>query len=152
MQMPWWEFIVRAAIVYAMLLILVRISGKRTVGQFTPFDLVVMLLLSEAVSDSLGGGDESLLGGLIIASTLVAMDVSLAFMGARSRIVDRFVQGEPVLVGRDGVIYQDALKRQRVPTDDLHRALREHDCSLEDMRMAVLEVDGRISILRREKA
>lgn len=150
MQLPWWEFIVRAAIVYAVLLVLVRVSGKRTVGQFTPFDLVVVMLLAEAVTGSLSGGDESMAGGLIVAVTLVALDIGLAVGAARSKKVDKLIQGEPVLVGRDGVIYKEVLKREKVAEEDLEKALREHDCALEDMRMAVLEADGQISILKRE--
>jgi uncharacterized membrane protein YcaP (DUF421 family) len=150
MQLPWWEFIVRAAIVYAVLLVLVRISGKRTVGQFTPFDLVVVMLLAEAVTESLSGGDESLVGGLIVAVTLIVLDIGLAIAGARSKKFDKVIQGEPVLVGRDGEIYKEVLKREKVAEEDLDKALRENDCQLEDMRMAVLEVDGQISILKRE--
>lgn len=151
MQLPWWEFIVRAAVVYAVLLILVRISGKRTVGQFTPFDLVVILLLAEAVTASLSGGDESLLGGLILAATLVLLDLGVAYASSRNRKLDKLMQGEAVLVGRDGVIYKEVLKREKVPEEEVERALRTADCLIEDMRMAVLESDGNISILRRER-
>lgn len=149
LSLPWWEFIVRAAIVYLVLLLMVRFTGKRTVGQFTPFDLIVVMLLSEGVSNSLTGGDESLGGGLVIAATLVALDMTIAVLTARSKKMDRAIQGNPVLVGRDGVIYDDILKRQRVPRSDVERALRSADCDIEDMRMAILESDGNISILKK---
>lgn len=149
LQIPWWEFIVRASIVYIALLAMVRLTGKRTVGQFTPFDLVVVMLLAEAVSDSLRGGDESLVGGLIAAATLVVLDVLIAIATARSAKVDNVLQGTPVVIGRDGVIYKDVLKRQRVPEADVEKALRTADCQIEDMRMAILEADGDISILKR---
>jgi uncharacterized membrane protein YcaP (DUF421 family) len=152
MQLPWWEFIVRASIVYVVLLVLVRVSGKRTVGQFTPFDLVVVILLGEAVTESLSGGDESLVGGLILAVTLITLDVMAAIVTARSRKADKLLQGEPVLVGRDGVIYKEVLKRERVAAEDVEKALREADCQIEDMRMAILEADGNISILKRQPA
>lgn len=151
MQAPWWEFVVRAAIVYAVLLGMVRITGKRTVGQFTPFDLLVVMLLSEGVSNSLNGGDESIPGGLIVAATLVALDMVIALATSRSRKLDAAVQGNPVLIGRDGVIYQDVLKRQRVPAADVERALRGADCQLEDMRMAILESDGNINIMKKQQ-
>jgi uncharacterized membrane protein YcaP (DUF421 family) len=151
LQLPWWEFIVRAVIIYVALLVMVRVSGKRTVGQFTPFDLVVVLLLAEAVTGGLTGGDESVTGGLIAAAALILLDMGAAVLAARSRRIDKALQGEPVLVGRDGVIYKEVLKRERVPVDDVVKALREHDCDLEQMRMAVLEADGQISILKREK-
>jgi uncharacterized membrane protein YcaP (DUF421 family) len=144
LQIPWWEFIVRAGVVYIVLLALVRLTGKRTVGQFTPFDLVVVMLLAEAVSDSMRGGDESLIGGLIAAVTLVALDVAISFTSARSKTIDTLVEGNPVLVGRDGALYEDVLKRERVPPSDVEQALREADCS-----MAILEADGKISILKK---
>ncbi len=150
MQSPWWEFVVRAAVVYLVLLVLVRVTGKRSVGQFTPFDLIVVMLLSESVSGSLNGQDESLQGGLIAAATLVALNVVIALLTARSRKIDEMIQGKPVIVGRDGVIYKDVLRGQRVGEEDFEKALREADCQIEDMRMAILEADGSISILKRE--
>ena len=150
LSLPWWEFLVRGAIVYGVLLVMVRLTGKRTVGQFTPFDLIVVMLLSEAVSNSLNGGDESITGGLIAAATLVTLDVVIAFVTSRSRKADAAVQGSPVLVGRDGVIYDEVLKRQRVPRSDIEKALRGADCQLEDMRMAILEADGNINIMKQQ--
>lgn len=151
MQIPWWEFILRACVVYIALLAMVRLTGKRTVGQFTPFDLVVVMLLAEAVSDSLRGGDESLVGGLIAAATLVALDLLIATASSRSGKVDSVLEGHPVLIGRDGVIYKDVLKRERVPEADFDKALRSADCQVEDMRMAILEADGTINVLKRER-
>jgi len=149
MHLPWWEFVVRAGVVYLVLLAMVRITGKRTVGQFTPFDLVVVLLLSEAVSGSISGQDESLTGGLIAAATLIALDMLIAVGSARSKRFDTLMQGNPVLVGRDGVVYEDVLKRERVARSDIDKALREADCLIEDMRMAILEADGNINIMKK---
>lgn len=150
MQAPWWEFVVRASVVYLLLLALVRLTGKRTVGQFTPFDLIVVMLLSEGVSGSLNGQDESLPGGLIVAATLVVLDVAIAVLTSRSKKADAVLQGNPVLIGRDGVIYDDVLKHQRVPRSDVEKALRGADCGIEDMRMAILEADGNINIMKKQ--
>lgn len=150
MQLPWWEFVVRAAVVYGVLLVMVRLTGKRTVGQFTPFDLLVVMLLAEGVTNSLSGGDESLVGGLILAATLVTLDMTIALVSSRSAKADSVLQGKPVLVGRDGVIYEDVLRRERVPRADVEQALRGADCDIEDMRMAILEANGEISILKRQ--
>ena len=149
LHVPWWEFIVRAAVVYIVLLAMVRVSGKRTVGQFTPFDLVVVMLLSEAVSGSINAQDESLAGGLIAAATLIALDMAIALGSSRSRRFDAVVEGKPVLVGRDGVLYDDVLKRERVPRSDVEKALRDADCEIEDMRMAIIEADGNINIMKK---
>jgi uncharacterized membrane protein YcaP (DUF421 family) len=150
MELPWWEFILRTVAVYVCLMLMVRVSGKRTVGQFTPFDLVVVLLLAEAVTQSLTGGDQSLIGGLIAAATLMVLNVATAWLTSHSKRMDEAIEGKPTLVGRDGVIYKDVLKRERVPEADMDEALREADCELENMRCAFLEVDGKISILKRQ--
>lgn len=152
LSIPWWEFIVRGTAVYLVLLVMVRMTGKRTVGQFTPFDLIVVMLLSESVSGALTGQDESLGGGLIVAATLVALDMAIAFATSRSKRLDTIVQGSPVLVGRDGVIYDDVLKRQRVPRSDIEKALRDADCEIEDMRMAILEADGNINVMKKQQS
>lgn len=148
MELPWWEFVVRGVTVYLLLLIMVRLSGRRTVGQFTPFDLLVVMLLSEAVSNSLNGGDQSLVGGLIAAATLVAINVLVAVGTSRSKKISTLVDGDAVLIGRDGVFFEDKLRRCRLSDSDIDEALREHDCPREEMKCAFLEADGEISIMR----
>ena len=151
MELPWWEFMLRTVIVYVCLMAMVRLSGKRTVGQFTPFDLVVVMLLAEAVTESLTGGDQSLTGGLIAAATLIALNLLTAWASARSPRLDTALEGSPTLIGRDGQIYKEVLRRERVPEADVEQALREADCDLENMRCAFLESDGKISILKRQR-
>lgn len=148
LDLDWWELIARGAIVYLALLAMMRLSGRRTVGQFTPFDLLVVMLLSEAVSNSMTGGDESLFGGLIIAATLVALTVLLAFLTSRSKKLEQFIEGSPVLIGRDGVFFDNVLKNCRLSQSDVEEALREADCPRPHMKCAFLEADGRISIMR----
>ncbi len=148
MDLPWWEFVVRGLVVYILLLIMVRLSGRRTVGQFTPFDLLIVMLLSEAVSNSMTGGDNSLVGGLIAASTLVAINSLIALLGARSESFARAVDGSAVLIGRDGVFFDKVVRSCRLSNGDLEEALREHDCPRAEMKCAFLEADGEITILR----
>lgn len=92
LALPWWELVLRAAAVYAALLVLMRLSGKRTVGQFTPFDLLVVVLLSEGVSNAMLGGEESLLGGLIIACTLLGLNGIVSRLTARSDRIRKVAQ------------------------------------------------------------
>ena len=148
MDLLWWEFIVRGLAVYIFLLIMVRLSGRRTVGQFTPFDLLVVMLLSEAVSNSLSGGDQSLVGGLIAAATLVAINSFVALLSSRSQGFEKLVDGSAVLIGRDGVFFDKVVRRCRLSQSDLEEALREHDCPRPEMKCAFLEADGEITILR----
>jgi uncharacterized membrane protein YcaP (DUF421 family) len=149
LELPWWEFVLRGAAIYAFLLVLVRLSGKRTVGQFTPFDLVVVVLLSESVSNALVGGDQSLAGGMISAATLITLNSGLAWLTSHNKTAEKVVEGSEVLLGRDGKVYEDILKRERVSRADFDEALREHDCSLEQMRCAFLESDGKIAVLKK---
>jgi uncharacterized membrane protein YcaP (DUF421 family) len=150
MNLPWWEFIVRGAIVYLALMVMVRVSGKRTVGQFTPFDLLVVMLLSEAVSNSLSGGDSSLVGGLLIAATLIALNMVMALASARSRKMAEILDGTALLIGRDGKFFDDVVKKARLAKGDLDEALREADCAREEMQCAFLEADGAITILKKK--
>ncbi|MBL8302405.1 MAG: DUF421 domain-containing protein, partial [Ideonella sp.] len=110
LELPWWELVTRAALIYAGLLVLVRISGKRTVGQFTPFDLLIVMLLSESVSNGMLGGDDSLVAGLLVAATLIALNLAAAFVTSRSERMERLLDGEPVIVGRDGHPHDHVLR------------------------------------------
>ncbi len=148
LDLDWWELVARGAIVYLALLAMMRLSGRRTVGQFTPFDLLVVMLLSEAVSNSMTGGDESLFGGLIIAATLLSLTMLLAFLTSRSKKLEQIIEGSPVLIGRDGVFFDKVLKNCRLSQSDVEEALREADCPRPHMKCAFLEADGRISIMR----
>lgn len=149
LSMPWWEFCLRAVVVYALLLVLVRLTGKRTVGQFTPFDMILLVLLGSTVQNSLLGDDTSLLGGLILAVTLVALNWCVGFLSARSSKIDSLVEGEPVLLARDGRIFHKVLKREEISPRDFDEALRSHGLlDATKVRCAFLETDGTISIIK----
>lgn len=147
LSLPWWEFIVRAAAVYTVLLVMVRISGHRTIGQFTPFDLLVVLLLSETVSTSLTGGDESLVGGMIGAATLLVLNAGVAVLTSRSTRMAKLFDGHPVLIGRDGEFFDEIVRKCRLAPADIEESLREHDIPRDEMKFAFLEIDGKISIM-----
>ena len=148
LDLPWWELVLRASLIYIALLVMMRFTGKRTVGQFTPFDLLVVMLLSEGVSNSLRGGDESVWGGLLVAATLIIINLVVGFVTSRSSRAQALVEGAPVLIGKDGKIFEQVLKKHHLPPSDVEQALREADCNKADMKYAFLEVDGKISILK----
>jgi uncharacterized membrane protein YcaP (DUF421 family) len=150
LSLPWWEFITRGVIVYCALLVLVRVSGKRTVGQFTPFDLLVVMLLSESVSNSLSGGDDSVAGGLLIACTLIALNILMAWLSSRNRKLAAVIDGESVLLGRNGRVYPEVLKKCHIAERDVQQALREADVELEKARCIFLEADGSITVLEQK--
>ena len=149
LDLAWWEFIVRGAVVYLALLLMVRLSGRRTVGQLTPFDLLVVMLLSEAVSNSLSGGDDSLAGGLIVAATLIALNMGVALLSANSKRASSMLDGTAILIGRDGQFFDKVVKQCRITESDLEQALRTADCERKDMRTAYLEADGEITIQKK---
>lgn len=152
MDAPWWEYVARAMIIYIALMFMVRISGKRTIGQFTPFDLLVVMLLSESVSNSLSANDRSVLAGLVLSATLIALNVAFAALSARSTRLEHWMEGAPVLVGRHGEIFHEVLKRERLGLGELEKALRASDCTLAEMEYAFLETDGSVSIMKRGKS
>ena len=152
LAMPWWEFVLRAVVVYVVILVMVRISGKRSVGQYTPFDLILVVLLGTAVQNSLIGEDVSLIGGLLLAATLIALNWLVGLATSRSRRMDRLVEGVPVVLARNGRVYQEALRRENIATSDFDEAMRQADCARhEDIRLALLETDGKISIVTRQR-
>jgi uncharacterized membrane protein YcaP (DUF421 family) len=151
LAMPWWEFVLRACVVYGVLLAMIRLSGKRTMGQFTPFDMVLIVLLGNAVQNSLLGKDTSLAGGLLLAATLIALNWLLGYFTSRSKAAERVVEGVPVVLARDGQLFRSVLRRELVSEDDFNEALRQAgELDLADVRLALLETNGSISIVRRE--
>ena len=95
LTVPWWEIVLRGVIVYIFLLGLLRITGKRQVGQLAPFDLVLLLVLSNAVQNSMNAGDNSLAGGLLSATTLVALNHLVGLATYRSKRMERLIEGRP---------------------------------------------------------
>ena len=150
LAMPWWQFPLRAVLIYVALLVLIRLSGKRTVGEFTPFDLVLMILLGNAAQNAMIGTDTSLLGGLIVVVTLLLLNAVLARVTARNARLERLVEGSPVVLIRDGTVFKAALRRENVASEDLAEALRQGGCQdAGEVALAVLETDGQISVVKR---
>ena len=148
MNAPWWHFVLRGVVVYLLVMALVRVSGKRALGQFTPFDLVLLILIGNAVQNGINGGDNSLTGAAVMASTLIVLNYAMAFVTSRSRRIERLVEGVPVVLARNGKVYEQALRQQLVSAADFHKALREHDItSVSQVALALLETNGSISIV-----
>jgi len=143
------EVTLRTAVIYIVVLAGVRLSGKREVGQMTPFDLTLLLLISNAVQNAMTGPDTSLLGGVVAAATLLVLNYFVAEVSGGNRRFRKFVQGQPSLLVHDGQVISSHMAKEHVSMDELHRALREHGISsCSDVALAVLEVDGSISCLK----
>jgi uncharacterized membrane protein YcaP (DUF421 family) len=146
---PWWELVVRALIVYVALLVLLRLAGKRQIGEMTPFDLVLLLILSEAVQNAMNAGDESVTGGLILATTLVVANLTVGRVSWFSRKAEYAIEGSPQLLIREGKVDSAVMKGASITSDDLAKLLRRQGCaSLDDVYCAVLENDGSVSVLK----
>ncbi len=143
------QIALRTGVIYLVVLIGVRLSGKREVGQMTPFDLTLLLLLSNSVQNAMTGPDTSLLGGVVAACTLLLMNYVVADISGANRRFRKFIQGQPSLLIHDGTIIEAHMAKEHVSMDELQRALREHGISdYHQVALAVLEVDGSISCLK----
>jgi uncharacterized membrane protein YcaP (DUF421 family) len=150
--LPSWEFIVRAVVVYAFLLILLRFTGKRQVGQLAPFDLVLLLVLSNAVQNSMNGNDGTITSGLILATTLVGLNWLVGWATFHSKRLERIIEGRPTILIHDGVINHKSLECVQMTTHELKAALRAEGCAREeDVRFAILENNGHVTVIRKEE-
>jgi uncharacterized membrane protein YcaP (DUF421 family) len=145
------EIFLRTVVVYVAVLGLLRLAGKRELGQMSAADLVVILVIANAVQNAMNGGDNSLTGGIVAAATLVGMNYFLGRFGRRVPFIGHFVVENPTLLLQDGKVIEDHLEREHVEEDEIAMAAREHGISdLRDVSAAILEVDGSISIIPRE--
>jgi uncharacterized membrane protein YcaP (DUF421 family) len=143
------QIVARTSCVYLLVLIGVRLTGKREVGQMTPFDLTLLLLLSNSVQNAMTGPDTSLMGGAVAAAVLLGMNYLVAEFAGTNRRFRRLVQGSPSLIVHDGQLVMDHLKREHLTVDEVMRALREHGIgSISEVTIGVLEVDGSLSFLK----
>ena len=150
LAVPWWELVVRSTVVYVFLLALLRITGKRQVGQLAPFDLVLLLVLSNAVQNSMNAGDNSLIGGLLAATTLVLLNLLVGAVTYRSKTLEGLLEGRPEVLIHNGKLYQKVLDQARLTHHELNAALRQEGClNVEDVQYAVLENNGCITVVRR---
>ena len=151
MAVPWWELVLRSTIVYVFLLVLLRLTGKRQIGQLAPFDLVLLLVLSNAVQNSMNAGDNSLVGGLLAAGTLVALNLLVGVVTYRNKTLEALVEGRPQVLIHNGKLYAEAMHEARLTHHELTAALRATGCAcVEDVHYAVLENNGSISVVPRK--
>jgi uncharacterized membrane protein YcaP (DUF421 family) len=143
--------VLRTLVVYVVLLAALRLSGKRALGQMTPFDLVVLLIISNAVQNAMVGPDTSLNGGLLAAVALLVVDRGVDYLALRSGRVRSTVIGSPTLLVYNGQVIMDHLNKEGLTESEVLQALREHGVDdLVAVKSAVLEIDGTISVIPRD--
>ena len=150
LTVPAGELVVRSVIVYAFLVVLLRVTGKRQIGQLAPFDLVLLLVLSNAVQNSMNGGDNSLVGGLISATTLIAVNYGIGQATFVNKRLEALVEGRPELIIHNGRVFEEAMRNAKLTHHELTAALRQAGCTCADeVQAAILENNGSISVVRR---
>ena len=142
------EIAARTAIVYFAILAGLRLGGKREMGQLTPFDLAVILLIANAVQNAMVGSDVSVTGGLVAAGVLLILNFGVGFARERIPLLRGAIEGHATLLIHDGGFIEDNLRREGIDEDMVMMAIREHGVGeLKDVKLAVLETDGSISIV-----
>jgi uncharacterized membrane protein YcaP (DUF421 family) len=145
------RIVARVAIVYIACMALLRVSGRREMSELGPMDLLTMLLLSETVSPALTGGNHSLVAAMVAASMLMAMTVLTAALVRRSRIADRLIEGEAVVLIHDGRVRPDTLRRFRITDDDLRAALHAQGMmSVAEVARGFVEAGGKLTFIKRK--
>ena len=144
----WWEIIIRAAVVYLFVVLGLRLTGRRTLGQLNTVDVVLILIIANAVQNAMIGPDTSLLGGLIAAATLLAVNVAMTALRSRDRRAEAFFEGTPVVLINHGQAIAANLRRERISPEELAEALHEHGLeNASQVKLCVLEVDGSLSVV-----
>lgn len=151
MTLPWWEFVLRGLAVYFFLMLILRVMGRRQIGEFSPFDLIVLLLLSDSVQNSLIGGDNSLFGGLIVVSTLLVTEYFIGWLGYKFKFIAKIVEGEPKILIENGILNDKVVHDEHLSENDIKEALRTEGVSSEkEVRLAMIENNGKISVVKYE--
>lgn len=142
------EIILRTVLVYLVILVGLRLSGKREIGQMTVFDLVVLLLISNAVQNAMVGPDTSLTGGIVAAVVLLVLNLLISRLRMTSPRMRRLVEGTPTLLILHGQIIPEHMRREGIDEESLMAAVREHGVAeISGVEMGVLEIDGSISVV-----
>jgi uncharacterized membrane protein YcaP (DUF421 family) len=145
---PYLHVIISSTVVYIFITLAIRIFGKKELAQLSVIDLVFVLLISNSVQNAMVGSDTSLQGGIIAALTLFIINTAFKYLLYRSKGLTKMLEGEPVILVSEGKVKDKNLRKMRITTDELIEAVHEHGVkSIREVNLAILEVDGKISIL-----
>lgn len=147
------DSVIRCAIIYGFLLVIFRVSGKRTMSEITTFDLVLLLIISEATQQAMISDDYSVTNGIICVTTLVALDILLSIVKQRWKWVEKWTDGLPLVLVKDGEMLAEQMDKSRVNRADILHAARELQGleRLDQVKYAVLEQSGGITIIPKER-
>ncbi len=146
-DIPLWNLFIRAVVVYLCVLLLLRIAGKRQMGQMEATEFVALLLISNAVQNAMNGGDNSLTAGLFLAAVLIGTSALMTFLTFKSRLVRNIFEGTPRLLVHKGKIISENISKEFISESELRILLRKQGFHhLADVEVAILEADGSLSI------
>jgi uncharacterized membrane protein YcaP (DUF421 family) len=148
------DTVLRTAAVYIILLVAVRLSGRRTLAELTTFDFILVLVISEAVQQGMVGDNYSLTTAMVVVVTLVLIDIALAFAKTHFRWLQKILEGVPTVLVENGRPLRERMKKARVSEDDIMesaRALQGLE-RMDQIKFAVLEVGGKITVIPAESA
>lgn len=147
------DVVARATAVYLFLVLILRLAGKRTLHEVTAFDVVLLLVTSEATQQALLGEDFSVIGAFVVITTLVGLEVLMSIIGNRWRRVDHFIDGRPEVIVEEGRVLKDRLARHRMNESDILEAARELQGleRMSDIKFAVLERSGTITVVPKDR-
>jgi uncharacterized membrane protein YcaP (DUF421 family) len=148
------EAVIRGAVTYFFLLVIFRVSGKRTLAQITTFDFILLLIVSEATQNALVGNNASMTHAFLVILTLVAIDIALSLLKRRWPTLDRWIEGLPLVIVEKGRPLKENMRHARVDEEDVLTAAREHQglLTMDQIGLAVLERNGQISIVPESSA
>jgi uncharacterized membrane protein YcaP (DUF421 family) len=142
------EQILRTTAIYGFMMVVFRFAGKRTLKDITVFDFVLLLVLSEGVQQALTSDDFSTVNAWVIIATFLALNIAMSLLKRRFRWLDRLLDGEPLIIVRNGVALEERMAKERVDLDEVMEAARQSGLeSLDQIKYAVLERNGSISII-----
>ncbi len=147
------DSVLRAVAVYAFLLVVLRISGRRTLAQMTPFDLVLLLIISEAAQQALLGDDFSITGGILVVITLLAIDIALSLLKGYVPSSAKLIDGLPMVVVENGALLQERMRRARIDEGDILESARETQGleRIDQIKFAVIEITGSITVIPKDR-
>jgi uncharacterized membrane protein YcaP (DUF421 family) len=146
------DLVVRAVVIFFLVLVLTRALGRRELSSMEPFDVILLVVIGDLVQQGITQNDDSVTGTLIVLSTIGLLTVTVSYLAFRVRRLRPLLEGEPLVLVEDGRVIERNLARERITTDDLMAQARMQSlASLEEVRWAVLETSGRISFIPKGK-
>lgn len=149
LTVPWYDPALRGLVIYLIIFFLVRFMGKKQLAKYTPFDLILLIVVSESIQNGLSSNEHSLTGSLISITVVLGLNVVFNNLISHFSWLEKFIDGQPVVIILNGKLFKKVMKEQRISEAELFEALREHEVmNPEDVKCAILEKDGNISIIK----